>query len=87
MNFEARTDKGEHLPDRFKKQAVWQMVPEREKEMLMQVKENAADYQSLVQKLEVIIIEKVPQQGKRVHIGAVGHNDNLEGGSSWQSWG
>ena len=47
MKFEARTGKEEHLPDRFKRQAVWSMVPEKEKEMLQHVKESAPELPSI----------------------------------------
>ena len=71
MLFEARMPIEEHLPDRFKRQAVWDMVPEKEQDLHQHIKENTKTWAELVDKLETLLVDKLQQATKRTNLGAV----------------
>ena len=64
--FESRTPKTEHLAEGFKREAIWHMVPDREKDLHRAIKENTKTYAELRLALDHILSEKtqgpVPMQ-------------------------
>ena len=52
------------------------MVPCRDKDNYHQLKETTTDYHDLVNKLEAIVVEKVPNTEQKVGLNAVDEGDN-----------
>ena len=60
--YEARTDPSQHLPEAFKMQAVWHMVPEKEKGLLYSVRRQCTTVVQLKKQLLELVQERQPGQ-------------------------